>query len=164
MGDQPIRAPAHPEVAWLGGFGVIFRLAGEVTDGRFAVMELPVKPGALIPPHTHSREDEFGLVLEGTLGARVGDGYIEAGAGDWLIRPRGVPHAFWNPGPTEARLLEIVSPAGFERYFAELIELQLGGVGPFDPAWQAVRTKYGVTGKPDWVDELERRFGVRLRP
>ncbi len=151
------------EINWLGGWGVIFRLAGEVTGGRFTVVEHPVKPGALIPPHRHSREDEFGLVLKGALGARVGDDYLEAGPGEWLVRPRGIPHAFWNAGSSEARLLEIISPAGFERYFGQLVELRARGVGPFDPEWQALRVSYGVTGMPEWVEDLERRFGVRLR-
>lgn len=151
-----------PEAIWLAGWGVILRLAGEMTGGRFAVVEHPVKPGALIPPHSHSREDEFGLVLEGTFGARVGDDYVEARPGEWLIRPRGIAHTFWNAGSTEARLLEIISPAGFEHYFAELAELRGRGIGPFDIESIALRASYGVTSKPEWVADLERRYQVHL--
>jgi uncharacterized cupin superfamily protein len=59
-------------------------------------------------------------VLEGTIGARVGDREVVAGAGSYL-KPRGL-HTFWNAGPGPARLLEVIAPAGFETYFAELAE------------------------------------------
>jgi hypothetical protein len=60
-------------------------------------------------------------VLEGTVGARVGDREVVAGAGSYLIKPRRL-HTFWNAGPGPARLLEVIAPAGFETYFAELAE------------------------------------------
>jgi Cupin domain len=43
--------------------------------------------------------------------------------GDLVFKPRGVPHAFWNAGDEPARALEIISPAGFERYFTKIAPL-----------------------------------------
>ena len=54
------------------------------------------------------------------MGAQIGDEVVEAGPGDLVLKPRGIPHAFWNPGDEETRVLEIISPAGFEQYFADL--------------------------------------------
>jgi uncharacterized RmlC-like cupin family protein len=48
---------------------------------------------------------------------------LEAGPGDLVFKPRGVPHAFWNAGDEPARLLELISPAGFENYIREIAPL-----------------------------------------
>ncbi len=75
------------------------------------------------PVHTHRNEDEYSYVLSGRMGAIVGDEVVEAGPGELVVKPRGVPHAFWNAGDEEVRLLELISPGGFDRYFADLAPL-----------------------------------------
>src|SRR5262249_187760 len=132
----------------LGGMGVIFKVSGADTGGAFAVVEHPIDPGRLVLPHVHLREDEYSYVLEGTIGARVGDQEVIAGRGSYLLKPRGLMHTFWNAGPEPARLLEIISPAGFERYFAELAE-----AGDPDRR-QELAARYAVTYSSDWVDDL----------
>lgn len=146
----------------LQGFGVHHKIAGEVVGGRFAIVEHPLEPGVLGPPHTHSKEDEICYVIEGRVGARVGDDIIDAGPGDYVLQPRGIPHAIWNATTEPARILQIITPAGFERYFAELAELVERQVGPFDPRREELRARYGIAGNPAWVPELEARFGVKL--
>ncbi len=117
-------APAAGETLWLGGLGVRFLLDGAQTGGRFSLVEHPILPRALAAPlHTHADEDEYSFVLEGQVGVQVGDQVLTAGPGALVIKPRGVPHAFWNAGDVPARLLELISPAGFEHYFAELAPL-----------------------------------------
>ena len=59
-------------------------------------------------------------MLEGEVGFEVGDEVFTAAAGQLVAKPRGIWHAFWNAGDVPARVLEVISPAGFERYFAEL--------------------------------------------
>jgi hypothetical protein len=44
-----------------------------------------------------------------------------------VFKPRGVAHAFWNAGERPARLLELISPAGFEGYFEEAAALFASG-------------------------------------
>src|SRR5215470_583028 len=73
------------------------------------------------PLHRHNREDEYSFVLEGRMGALLGDDVVEAGPGDLVYKPRGQWHTFWNAGDSECRILEIISPAGFEKFFEELI-------------------------------------------
>src|SRR5688500_9799867 len=81
------------------GFGNRYLLRGEDTEGRFAVVEHTIAPRTLAAPtHTHENEDEYSFVLAGRMGAQIGDEVLEAGPGDLVLKPRGIPHAFWNPG------------------------------------------------------------------
>ncbi len=126
MQSQPPAAipPHEGRAVELGGFGVVFKIDGEATGGAFSVVEHPIQPGTLIFPHVHEHEDEHSFVVAGRIGARVGDHEIpDAGPGSYVLKPRGVPHTYWNGGPAPARVLDIISPAGFERYFEELAEL-----------------------------------------
>ncbi|HEV3340304.1 MAG TPA: cupin domain-containing protein [Pirellulales bacterium] len=139
----------------LGGMGVVFKVSGADTGGAFAIVEHPIEPGRLVPPHVHLREDEYSYVLEGTIGARVGDHEVAAGPGSYLFKPRGLMHTFWNVGPGLARILEVIAPAGFEAYFAELAEAGPG-------RRQELATKYGVTYSSDWVAGLISRYNLKL--
>src|SRR6266498_339417 len=74
-------------------FGVRFsyKMVSPDTGGTLAVMEVEIPSGTLVKPHNHSREDEFSLVLSGTVGVRIGDQVLEAGPGAYLAKPRGIP-------------------------------------------------------------------------
>lgn len=107
----------------LGSCGVRFMVWGEESGGGFSLVEHPIPPKHLAAPmHRHSKEDEYSFVLEGRLGASLGDRLIFAEPGDLVFKPRDQWHTFWNAGDTLCRILEIISPAGFEHYFADLIE------------------------------------------
>src|SRR5262249_34969949 len=93
--------------------GVVFKVAGADTGGAFAVVEHPVEPGRLVLPHVHRHEDEYSYVLEGTIGARVGDHEVTAGPGSYLFKPRGLMHTFWNAGPGPAPTVGGDRPGGF---------------------------------------------------
>jgi len=128
-----------------GPLGAVLVLPSEVTAGQVAVVEHPLAPralGALV--HTHRNEDEYSLVLEGTIGVEIGGETLVAGPGAVVCKPRGIPHAFWNPTDEPARLLELIVPGGFEAYFAELGAI-LGRPGPPDlDALGAVAARYGL--------------------
>ena len=112
-----ILGPTDGESVDLGGLGVRFMATGE----GFSLVEHPIAPRTLATPmHVHEREDEYSYVLEGELGVQVGDEIRYAKPGELVFKPRGIWHAFWNRTDEPARVLEIISPAGFERYFAEL--------------------------------------------
>jgi mannose-6-phosphate isomerase-like protein (cupin superfamily) len=71
----------------------------------------PAGPPRLIAPfHVHHTDDEAWYVLEGTLAFQLGDQQVEASAGTAVFAPRGVPHTYWNPYPTPARYLLIMTP------------------------------------------------------
>lgn len=150
--------------AWLGGLGVDFKISGERTGGRFAVVEHPIEAGRLVPPHVHELEDECSLVVEGRIGARIGDRIVEAGPGDYVWKPRGVPHTFWNAGPEPARLVEIIVPGAFEQFFAELGDLAAAGLPPeeFVARRSELGSRYSQDFVDGWAEELKARYGLRL--
>ncbi len=119
--------PDEGEVVRLLALGVRFMIDGETTGGAFSLVEHPLPPRALgAPLHTHGNEDEYSYVLEGRVGIQLGPDVLEAGPGDLVVKPRGVAHTFWNARDEPARLLELISPAGFENYFRELAPLLAG--------------------------------------
>jgi mannose-6-phosphate isomerase-like protein (cupin superfamily) len=146
-----------------GGLGVVFKLFGTDTSGRFAIVEHPLAPGTLAaPPHTHEREDEVSYVLEGEMTAEIGDQVIHAPAGTLVYKPKGVPHTFWNQASAPARILEIISPGGFERYFEELAEL-VGGGGPPDVGrLMGLASKYGLHLDMSRVAAISQKYHVTL--
>lgn len=152
--------PGEGTTVWLGGLGVNFKLSGDDT-GAFSIVEHPIEPGVLVPPHMHTHEDEFSYVLEGEVGARIGDQEIHAIPGSYIIKPRGVPHTFWNPGTRPARLLEIISPAGFEKYFAEMAEVLRGDGPPNVEKIGEIASRYGLTYEMGWIPELVKKYNLK---
>ncbi len=71
-------------------------------------------------------------------------------------------HAFWNAGPGPARIQEIISPAGFERYFRDVDEVLAPGGPPDLARLRVIATRYGVTLHMERLDETMRTHGVRL--
>jgi quercetin dioxygenase-like cupin family protein len=144
-----------------GPLGALLVVPSQATGGRVAVVEHPLAPRALgAPVHTHRHEDEYSLVLEGTIGAEVGGEVVEAGPGTVLLKPRGVPHAFWNPTDRAARLLELIVPGGFEAYFAELADA-LSTPGPPDlAALGAIAARHGLDLDPDSIGRLAAEHGL----
>jgi len=89
------------------------------------------------------------------------DEVVEAGPGDLVFKPRNQWHTFWNAGDEACRILEIISPAGFERFFRELADM--GGVVQADPeVFADLRRRYGLEMQPETVPELLERFGLRM--
>lgn len=146
------------EAVSLGRLGVVFKIAGSETGGAFSIVEHPIQPGVLVPPHLHEREDEYSFVIEGEIGVRVGERDLHAGPGTYVLKPRGVAHTFWNAGTTTARLLEIISPAGFERYFEEMAALVPPEGMPDFAQVADLGSCYGLSFVEEaWVPELTAR-------
>ena len=155
-----IVGPQDGKAGWLGSIGARLIIPGADTEEGFSLVEHPMPPRALAAPlHRHNREDEYSFVLEGRMGALLGDDVVEAGPGDLVYKPRGQWHTFWNAGDTETRILEIIAPAGFENFFEELIDA--GGVLALAPEQLgALCERYGLDIQPDTVPELLERFGL----
>jgi mannose-6-phosphate isomerase-like protein (cupin superfamily) len=155
-----IVGPKDGTDGFLGSIGVRFMIDGSEADERLSLVEHPMSPRALAAPlHMHTREDEYSYVLEGRMGALLGDDVVEAGPGDLVHKPRNQWHTFWNAGDEPCRILEIISPAGFEHFFQELSDM--GGALKADPEQLgALSERYGLQMQPDSVPGLLERFGL----
>src|SRR5215211_3632553 len=152
--------PGEGRAGELGSVGVVFKLWGQDTGGALSIVEHPFAVGALVPPHLHTREDEYSIVTEGEIGFRSGDREVVLGAGGYITKPRGELHAMWNAGKTPARMIEIISPAGFEEFFREIADLV--ATGPPDvETGGAIAHRYGLQfGEADWLPEIIARYNL----
>jgi quercetin dioxygenase-like cupin family protein len=139
------------------------KILGSDTDGRFFLMEAIMAPREIVVPHTHTKEDEFTFVYRGEIGARVGEQELTVKSGSFLFKPRGIPHAMWNPTDEPAILLEIISPAGFEQFFEEMSRIQ----GGFHPSNQVgideLAAKYGhqFHYEAEWLPEVVAKYHLQ---
>lgn len=119
-----------------------FMIDGEDAGGGFALVEHLMPPRALAAPlHRHTQEDEYSYVLEGRVGALLGEEEVFGEVGDLIFKPRGQWHTFWNAGDVPARILEIISPGGFEKAFREMHAL---GDELNPETMAAIAARYGV--------------------
>jgi len=146
----------------LGGLGIRFMIPGADAHDAFSLVEHPLESRALAAPlHRHSREDEYSFVLRGKIGALLGHETVYGEPGDVIYKPRGQWHTFWNAGEEEASLLEIISPAGFENYFKELIEL-FGDGKPQPELISPIATRYGLELDPSTIPALCAEHGLKF--
>ena len=150
------------KAGFLGSIGVRFMIDGSESGGGFSLVEHPMSPRALgAPLHRHAREDEYSYVIEGRVGALLGEHVVEADVGTLIFKPRNQWHTFWNAGDEPARIQEIISPAGFERYFGELVALG-GSRGAPPEALRSLGQRYGLEVNPQSIPELLERFHLRI--
>ena len=156
--------PGEGQIGELGSIGVAFKLWGDDTGGAVSIVEHPFPVGALVPPHLHTREDEYSIVTEGEIGFRSGEREVVLGPGGYITKPRGEMHAMWNAGATPARMIEVISPAGFEGFFRDLSDLLTEGP-PKPDAVAAIAAAYGLEfGEPGWLPDVIARYGLTPLP
>jgi mannose-6-phosphate isomerase-like protein (cupin superfamily) len=162
MQSTSISIPAEGrERVDLGGLGIVWKIEGAEAGERFSVVHHPLAPRALAAPlHKHTREDEYSYVLEGTLGALLGDEVVTAGPATWVFKPRDQWHTFWNAGDTPCEIIEIISPAGFENFFRALAQIFTAEGGPDLARFGDLCRQYGVEMDPTSVPGLCERFGL----
>ena len=156
--------PHDGKAGALGTVGVRFMVWGEESGGGFSLVEHPIPPRTLVAPlHLHEREDEYSYVLEGRMGAQLGDDVVYAEPGDLVFKPRNQWHTFWNAGDTPCRLLEIISPAGFEHFFNELGE-QMAAAQAVSvatvPDVSGLASRYGHYFQPESIERLCREHAL----
>ena len=155
-----IVGPRDGKLGKLGGIGIRFMVDGAESGGGFSLVEHPMEPRALAAPmHRHSREDEYSFVLEGRVGADLGGEIVYGEVGDLIFKPRGQWHTFWNAGDLQARILEVISPAGFEKFFDTLTEMTARG--ELNPERMlALASEYGTEIDLASVPQLVAAHGV----
>lgn len=162
---RPSRTVIRPDdgehVTMSTGIEVVYRISADDTGGAFAVVEHPVPPGAFVPPDTHRNEDELSYLVAGRIAAYVGGEVHELSAGSYLLKPRGVPHAFWNPADEPALMLELIWPPAMADAYREMARAEQRPGGPDREELMAIARRYGVLPNRELLPELEERYGVR---
>jgi quercetin dioxygenase-like cupin family protein len=150
------------EGAQLPVLGITHKVTAEGFGGAFASIEGRIPPGDMIPPHTHTREDECAFVLEGELTFDVGGRIVAAPAGSFVLKPRGVYHAFCNTGTEVARVLEFHAPGEFENYYDEYERIVRSDMGEDErlKARTEPGERYGVSWHDELIPEAMARFGI----
>jgi mannose-6-phosphate isomerase-like protein (cupin superfamily) len=156
-----VLGPADGKSGQLAAIGVRFMVGSATSGGGFSLVEHPMPPRALAAPlHRHTHEDEYSYVLEGRMGALLGDEVVYGEPGDLIFKPRGQWHTFWNAGDVPARILEFISPGGFEGYFEEMVDLP---AGPPDLERIAeIAARYGLELDFESIPGLVERFELEF--
>jgi len=131
---------------------VKFIATSEQTAGAYAVVELTEMPGYKTAWHRHNNYEETFYVMEGVLTITIANETHELPAGSYILIPRGTPHAQGNFSAHPVRLLTTFTPGGFDRFFADRVELfktvKPGEVG-FQTRFDGLRAK-----NRHWVEIL----------
>lgn len=144
------------EVVYLFDLGTRYLLEGEA----FSLVEHTLPPRALgAPLHRHANEDEYSYVIEGRLGAQLGDEIVEAGPCELVTKPRGQDHTFWNAGDEPLRFLELISPGAFAGYFRELAPVLAAGD---ETGIQEIVSRYELDIDFSTIPALAERHGLRI--
>ncbi|GAA5074436.1 cupin domain-containing protein [Nocardia iowensis] len=156
--------PGEGETVHIPGFGATYKLYGHQTNGAMSIVEHPFDVGTITPPHMHSREDEYSIVLAGRIGFRSDDTEVVLDPGGYIIKPRGEMHAMWNAGDVPGRIIEVIIPGGFETYFRDLADLIADTSTPAE-SFTELASDYGLTyGHPDWLDDVIERYHLNPLP
>jgi quercetin dioxygenase-like cupin family protein len=154
-----VLGPQEGKAGWLGAIGVRFMIDGADSGANFSLVEHPMPPRALAAPlHKHHREDEYSFVVEGLVGAEADGEVIYAKPGDLIFKPRDQWHTFWNAGDEPARILEIISPAGFEQFFEEVTRL----AAPDPATLSQLAARYGLEMDFASMPRLLSQYGVNF--
>ncbi|MCA9691451.1 MAG: cupin domain-containing protein [Nannocystaceae bacterium] len=136
--------------------GTTIKIRSDQLGGDFSVMEADIAPHQLLTPHTHLHEDQGVYVIEGELEFEVGgEGgtRFTARAGDYVVKPRGVSHCFWNTTDQTARYIELSGRANFEAFVYETKESTA-------KASLLAKQKHGVTFHSERIPKLLKEHGL----
>ena len=99
-------------------------LAADETDGTLSIVDSLTPVGSGPPRHVHQAEDETFVMLTGTCKVWLEGVETIVGPGESVFVPRGREHTFKVIGDEPSRHLVILTPGGFENFFAEMAEGQ----------------------------------------
>ncbi len=139
----------------LPGWSMRVKVTAEDTQGGVTVLDGRMAPRTAGPiAHIHDGHDETFVVLDGRLRFRLGETFLTAAAGDTAFASRRVAHGFGNPFDEEAHYLVVLTPSGYEGYFAELAgHLARKGTPPDPDQARALMARYATEAAPILAEE-----------
>ena len=142
--------------------GTTYKVLSKSVSGSAAIVEHTVEPKSIgAPMHKHTHEDEISYVLEGELSVTQNGVVQTARPGEYIVKPRGIFHTFWNAGDERTRFIEIITPGNFESYFAEMAPFLLPGQPPQIDKIRETAAKYGLIVDPYAADDIIKHYGLQ---
>lgn len=151
----PSGDPLEPGPA---GLGIRTLIRNAQTGGQFSCVENVISPMQMGPaPHIHEQLDELMYVTEGTVSWMVGEDHYQVAAGDWIFRPHGIIHTFWNATGRLARAVDMFFHQNLEDYLETLFheifaDMTRDHLTPADP---------GIAAR---TNALDKQFGITMFP
>lgn len=106
----------------MGGIRALFKADGSETENKYSISEWWLEPHTQGPGvHSHPEDDVF-YVLEGTMSVLLGDEWVDAPKGSFVLAPGGMKHDFENRGDGRAGLLNLSIPGPFEPAMAAIAD------------------------------------------
>jgi quercetin dioxygenase-like cupin family protein len=143
------------------GINAVVKIRGSQTSGAFSIVDMSLPAGFFVPPHVHERTEEVSYILEGELGALVGEEELRAGPGSFVIRPKGVVHALWSANGRSVRVLDMYTPAGFEAFGEELAKRFASAPPTFEQVAEVGR-RHDVRFLPELAPRLIQKYSLRM--
>lgn len=112
--EPVVLGPGEGRAYPMGRIAAVFKADGGQTQSRYSISEWWLEPHTAGPgAHSHAEDDVF-YVIAGTMSLRVGDRWIDAPPGSFVLVPGGLTHDFENRGAERAGVLNLSVPGGFE--------------------------------------------------
>jgi quercetin dioxygenase-like cupin family protein len=146
---------------FFGGLGTTYKVLSHSVGGSAAIVEHTLEARSLgAPMHKHTHENEISYVIEGELSV-IQNGEVQtAGPGQYIVKPKGIFHTFWNATDQRIRFIEIITPGNFEYYFAELAPFLTAGMPPQLDKVGETAAKYGLIVDPTAADQIVLKYGL----
>ena len=141
--------------------GTTYKVLSSSVNGSAAIVEHTLEAKSIgAPMHRHTYEDEISYVLEGNLSVVQNGEEQTASVGEYIVKPRGIFHTFWNAGSERIRFIEVISPGNFENYFFEIAPfLQVDQPLQLDKI-SAIIAKYGLIMDMAAAVEIMKKYGL----
>ena len=144
-----VLGPGEGKMVPVPGHRITHKVSGADTDGAYSLLEVELD-GDGPPQRIHKTEDEAVYVLEGEINVLLGERTIRMKAGAFVLIRRGTVHAFSRVDEKPAKVLAIFTPAGFEKFFDEAVDLDVTDTEAYVAKGKALAKKYNmeIVGPP----------------
>lgn len=139
-----IAQPSEGKVVRAFGNEIRFQLTSEQSGGALNVGLATVPPGSRVPAHIQTREEELFLIIEGRYRFSINGERKDVAPGGMVYIPRGVAHTFEVLGEQPGRHWVLMSPGGFDRFYARVSELFAQPGPPDFSRMPAINAEFGI--------------------
>lgn len=114
--------PSEGRMYSMGRMTSLFKADGDETKGHYSISEWWLEKNTTGPgAHSHSEDDIF-FVIEGTMSFLIGEDWVDAPKGSFVLVPGGTTHDFQNRSASKAGVLNFSVPGNFEQNMPAIVD------------------------------------------